>query len=205
MKKSKELSVMLKNMAGEWKWLFGYIGKHKFTIILYILLGAVSTVMSLGVTVASKYLIDAVVYHTDSVIVKYAVIVIGLAVFQYVLSALTSWITAVVSTKTNNKIRHEIYSHILSAQWRDISRFHSGDLLNRLEGDPYMDGEETEKMLRQAISQLPDKQRAVFMLRYFKETPYEEMSQMMGTSVGALKASYHLAVKKITTFFQQHD
>ena len=82
MKKSKELSVMLKNMAGEWKWLFGYIGKYKFTIILYILLGAVSTVMSLGVTVASKYLIDAVVYHTDSVIVKYAVIVIGLAVFQ---------------------------------------------------------------------------------------------------------------------------
>ena len=135
MKKSKELSVMLKNMAGEWKWLFGYIGKYKFTIILYILLGAVSTVMSLGVTVASKYLIDAVVYHTDSVIVKYAVIVIGLAVFQYVFSALTSWITAVVSTKTNNKIRHEIYSHILSAQWRDISRFHSGDLLNRLEGD----------------------------------------------------------------------
>lgn len=135
MKKSKELSVMLKNMAGEWKWLFGYIGKYKFTIILYILLGAVSTVMSLGVTVASKYLIDAVVYHTDSVIVKYAVIVIGLAVFQYVFSALTSWITAVVSTKTNNKIRHEIYSHILSAQWRDISSFHSGDLLNRLEGD----------------------------------------------------------------------
>lgn len=135
MKKSKELSVMLKNMAGEWKWLFGYIGKYKFTIILYILLGAVSTVMSLGVTVASKYLIDAVVYHTDSVIVKYAVIVIGLAVFQYVFSALTSWITAVVSTKTNNEIRHEIYSHILSAQWRDISRFHSGDLLNRLEGD----------------------------------------------------------------------
>lgn len=135
MKKSKELSVMLKNMAGEWKWLFGYIGRYKFTIILYILLGAVSTVMSLGVTVASKYLIDAVVYHTDSVIVKYAVIVIGLAVFQYVFSALTSWITAVVSTKTNNEIRHEIYSHILSAQWRDISGFHSGDLLNRLEGD----------------------------------------------------------------------
>ena len=77
--------------------------------------------------------------------------------------------------------------------------------LNRLEGDPYMDGEETERMLRQAIDQLPDKQRVVFMLRYFQETPYEEMSEMTGTSVGALKASYHLAVKKITTFFQQHD
>ncbi len=135
MKKSKELGVMLKNMACEWKWLFGYIGKYKFTIILYIVLGTVGTVMSLGVTVASKFLIDAVVYHTDEVIVKYAVIVVGLAVFQYVFSALTSWITAVVSTKTNNEMRHEIYSHILTARWRDIGGFHSGDLLNRLEGD----------------------------------------------------------------------
>lgn len=79
------------------------------------------------------------------------------------------------------------------------------EAMNRMEGDPYMDGEATERMLRQAIDRLPDKQRTVFMLRYFQETPYEQMSQMTGTSVGALKASYHLAVKKITAFFQQND
>mgnify|MGYP006374440681 CR=1 FL=1 len=90
----------------------------------------------------------------------------------------------------------------LSTWLYSIAHNEAMSLLNKR---AYMDGEETEKMLHQAISQLPDKQRAVFMLRYFKETPYEEMSQMMGTSVGALKASYHLAVKKITTFFQQHD
>lgn len=135
MKRSNQLGSTLKTMAGEWKWLFGYIGKYKLIIMLYILLGAVGTVMSLGVTVASKFLIDSVVGHDDSVIVKYAVIVIFLAVFQYVFSALTSWITSVVSTRTNNEIRREIYAHILHSYWCDINKFHSGDLLNRLEGD----------------------------------------------------------------------
>lgn len=77
--------------------------------------------------------------------------------------------------------------------------------MSKVESDPYIDGDETERMLRQAIDLLPEKQRAVFMMRYFQETPYEQMSQMTGTSVGALKASYHLAVKKITAFFQQND
>lgn len=135
MKKSKDYRELIRNMTREWKWLFRYISKYRLIICLYILLGVTGTVMSLGVTVASKYLIDAVVYHSDSVIVKYAVIVIGLAVFQYVFQALTSWITACVSSRTNNEIRHEIYSHILMAQWRDIGSFHSGDLINRLEGD----------------------------------------------------------------------
>ena len=79
------------------------------------------------------------------------------------------------------------------------------EVMDRMEGDPYMDSDETERMLRQAIDRLPDKQREVFLMRYFQETPYEQMSEMTGTSIGALKASYHLAVKKITTFFQQND
>ena len=57
--------------------------------------------------------------------------------------------------------------------------------------------EETWEMLKKAISQLPEKQRVVFELRYFEEMPYRQMSDMLGTSVGALKASYHIAVKKI--------
>lgn len=112
-------------------------------------------------------------------------------------SRLSTWLYSIAHNEAMSLLNKR--ARTLAPQEEDAST------LNRLEGDPYMDSEETEKMLRQAISQLPDKQRAVFMLRYFKETPYEEMSQMMGTSVGALKASYHLAVKKITTFFQQHD
>lgn len=79
------------------------------------------------------------------------------------------------------------------------------EAMSRMESDPYMDSEATERMLRDAIERLPEKQRAVFVMRYFNEIPYERMSEMTGTSVGALKASYHLAVKKITAFFQQND
>jgi RNA polymerase sigma-70 factor (ECF subfamily) len=79
------------------------------------------------------------------------------------------------------------------------------DLTSQLMSDPFFDGDETQALLQKAIAQLPEKQRAVFNLKYFQEMKYEDMSQMLGTSIGALKASYHHAVKKITDFFQQND
>jgi RNA polymerase sigma-70 factor (ECF subfamily) len=72
-----------------------------------------------------------------------------------------------------------------------------GQLKNKLEDDPYFSGNELQKKLQQAILKLPKKQRIVFNMRYFDEMKYEDMSEILGTSVGALKASYHHAVKKI--------
>jgi RNA polymerase sigma-70 factor, ECF subfamily len=57
--------------------------------------------------------------------------------------------------------------------------------------------------LEAAIAQLPDKQRQVFIMRYYDELKYEEMEQILGTSIGALKASYHHAVKKIATYLRK--
>lgn len=74
-----------------------------------------------------------------------------------------------------------------------------------LASDPYFDGNEIEAAFQQAIYQLPDKQRMVFNLKYFQDMKYEDMSQMLSTSIGALKASYHHAVKKITQYFDNHD
>lgn len=71
---------------------------------------------------------------------------------------------------------------------------------NRLEADPYFDGNEAQRLLMQAVQTLPEKQRMVFHLKYFQEMKYEEMSDILGTTVGALKASYHHAVKKIEQF-----
>jgi len=76
-------------------------------------------------------------------------------------------------------------------------------LLGKLEGDEYFDGDALQMKLQKAIVSLPDKQRAVFNMRYYDEIPYEEMSNITGTSVGALKASYHHAVKKIEEFLNQ--
>ncbi len=69
-----------------------------------------------------------------------------------------------------------------------------------LSSDPYFDGDEALVLLQKAIATLPDKQKQVFLLRYYEEMPYAQMSQMLGTSEGALKASFHHAVKKIEAF-----
>ena len=68
------------------------------------------------------------------------------------------------------------------------------------EGSRWFDGDEAQIRLQNAIIRLPEKQRIVFNLRYYEEMPYEDMSRVLGTSVGALKASYHHAVKKIEYF-----
>lgn len=78
-------------------------------------------------------------------------------------------------------------------------------IVNQLTADEYFDGNETELQLQKAIASLPDKQRAVFHLKYYEEMKYEEMSSILNTSVGALKASYHHAVKKICDFFKSQD
>lgn len=78
-------------------------------------------------------------------------------------------------------------------------------LLSKLEADSYFDGSEAEKKLQKAIIMLPDKQRLVFNMKYFEEKTYEEMEEILGTSVGALKASYHHAVKKIERFLMDED
>ncbi len=74
-----------------------------------------------------------------------------------------------------------------------------------LAADPYFDGEKAEQLLQEAIEQLPEKQRLVFCMKYFDGQKYEEMSQILGTSVGTLKASYHIAVKKIESYFEDAD
>ena len=73
---------------------------------------------------------------------------------------------------------------------------------NLLESDSYFDGNEAQKKLQKAILRLPQKQRIVFNMKYFDEMKYNDMSEILDTTVGALKASYHHAVKKIEKFLE---
>lgn len=77
-------------------------------------------------------------------------------------------------------------------------------LANKVRADKHFDANKLEWKLQLAIQQLPDKQRIVFSLRYYDEMPYEEMSRVLETSEGALKASYHHAVKKIEEYILNH-
>lgn len=89
-------------------------------------------------------------------------------------------------------------------QERQLNPQDSDDyLIENLEADEYFDGDELQRNLQEAVLTLPEKQRLVFNMRYFDEMKYDDISDILGTSVGALKASYHIAVKKIEDFFSE--
>lgn len=75
-------------------------------------------------------------------------------------------------------------------------------MVENLEADIYFEGSEIQMKLQQALATLPDKQKLVFNMKYYQEMKYEEISQVLETSVGALKTSYHLAVKKIEAYIK---
>ena len=76
-------------------------------------------------------------------------------------------------------------------------------LVNNLQADVYFEGDEIQQKLQKAIATLPEKQKLVFNMKYFEELKYEEISEILGTSIGGLKASYHLAVKKLEAFLKE--
>ncbi|PJJ60897.1 RNA polymerase sigma factor [Hymenobacter chitinivorans] len=81
----------------------------------------------------------------------------------------------------------------------------AAELTQKVEADPGLAGDEIELRLQKAILRLPDKQRLVFNMKYYDEITYEQMADITGTSVGALKASYHHAVKKIEQYVNEES
>ncbi|MEZ4837610.1 RNA polymerase sigma factor [Flavobacterium sp.] len=74
----------------------------------------------------------------------------------------------------------------------------------KMQADEYFDGDEIQLKLQKAIAQLPDKQQLVFKMKYFEELKYEQISEILGTTIGGLKATYHIAVKKIEEYLAQN-
>ena len=135
MKKANEYSTLFKNISAEWKWLLKVMSHYRLEVVIYTLMGVVGIAMGLGASVASKYLIDAVVGHNSGTVLSAAALVIGLAVLQIVITTANSFISSRVSTRVSNEIRAEIYDAMATAYWEGINKYHSGELVNRLEGD----------------------------------------------------------------------
>lgn len=114
-------------------------------------------------------------------------------------SKLSTWLYRIATNESIDFLRLKKKRTSISADEEDSS------VAQSLLADEYFDGNETEAMLQEAIAQLPDVQRAVFNMKYFEEMKYKEISEITKTSVGALKASYHYAVKKINDYFKHHD
>ena len=124
-------------------------------------------------------------------------------------SRLSTWLHRIAYNETLTFLSHQ---HETVSLDMGIGEHDDGDsdeasltLAGTLESDTYFDGDKAEALLQAAVASLPAKQRAVFTMKYFDEMKYEDMAEVTGTSVGALKASYHLACKKIEDFFHRRE
>lgn len=115
-------------------------------------------------------------------------------------SKLSSWLYRIAINEAVDFLRRKKETMSLSDEEGEGS-----SVASRLMADEYFDGDETAAQLQQAISELPEVQRRVFQMKYFEDMKYSEISEILGTSEGALKASYHIAVKKISEFFHNID
>ena len=131
--KRKEGSI--REFLDDWKWIFAYSMRHKKAIIFYTLLGIVSSTLSLGASVVSKYMIDIIVGKQTDKLWLLALLMVSTTVFSLVFSNLVSRISAKITIDVNNDIQADIFRHIVGADWMELSRFSNGDLLNRFNSD----------------------------------------------------------------------
>ena len=110
-------------------------------------------------------------------------------------SALSTWLYRIAINEALDFVRRQ--KNVNSAT---VSTEDEPGVAARLMGDDYFDGDEAQARLQEAVARLPEVQRTGFTLKYFDELKYSEISKILDTSEGALKASYHLAVKKITEY-----
>ncbi|MCW1952984.1 MAG: RNA polymerase sigma factor [Flavobacteriia bacterium] len=113
-------------------------------------------------------------------------------------SALYSWMYRIATNEALSYLKTEARKGGLNT-----SEFQAQQL-EGLPADVYFDGDQIALALQKAIASLPEKQGIVFNMRYYEEMPYENMSEILETSVGALKASYHLALKKLKKYLETH-
>ena len=125
----------LRELLREGRWVLGYIRRYRAVVAIHILLGVLSTLMSLGTSVASKYLIDAVTGYKAGLIGTAAAAMAGMLLLGILLRSVSSLVGARINIRVQNEIQAEVYHRVLETAWEPLEKFRPGDLLNRLSGD----------------------------------------------------------------------
>lgn len=125
----------LKRLITELLWMYAYARKYWLLIGVYILLGASGSVLSLGTSVVSRDLVDAVTGVNSAEIIQVAVVYVGVGVSQIFINAVKTSLSLRVRLKVTNEIRSDIYQQILQTNWESLAKYRSGDLLYRVNGD----------------------------------------------------------------------
>lgn len=138
----------LREIIDDWRWIFTYSKRHKFAVLFYTVLGILSTTLTLAASVAGKYVIDIITGHKTSELGILIAIMLGSAAASLLFSSLISRLSAKIGIFINNDIQADIFDKIIDVDWKSISEYSSGDLLNRFNSD-------VQTVSRNAISWLP--------------------------------------------------
>lgn len=133
--KEKIADGSVHTVLGEMRWLWKYIRRYHFVIVVHILLGVVGILMGLAGSVASKYLLDAVTGYKSGEIGLAAAAMVGMMLGNIAMKGISSRVGAVLNIRVQNEIQAELYTKVLSADWEAMESFSNGDLLNRLNSD----------------------------------------------------------------------
>ena len=136
-------------MWNEFKWMMSYAKNYKKEIVFYIFLGIFSTIMTLVSSIASKELIDVVTGHEVSKAPLMAIIMISMSLFSLFFGSIMSRITIKINIRIQNDIQADIFDKIIGVNWIDLSKYPSGDILNRF-------GSDVSTVANSAIGWVPD-------------------------------------------------
>ena len=132
---NKKSNGTFKEFVDDWKWIFSFSKKYRWIIVLYTVIGILGSTLSLGAAWLSKILINIIVGKEVDKVWLLLGAMVGMIVFSLVVSSVNSRIFARISIYVNNDIQAEIFDRIIDARWKELSRYPSGDLLNRFNND----------------------------------------------------------------------
>lgn len=125
----------IRDFLDDWKWIFEYSKKYKWAILIYTVLGILSSTLGLGSAVVTKYIIDIIVNRNISQLWLLIFIMIFSSIFSIIFSSIYSRLSAKISIFVNNDIQADVFEKIMDAEWLALNKYASGDLLNRFSND----------------------------------------------------------------------
>ena len=146
---NKRSEGAMEEFISDWKWIFGYSKKYKWAIVIYTLVGIVSSSLGIGASVLTKYVIDVIVNKKIDQLWLLACLMIFSTVFSLIFSSVVSRLSAKISIYVNNDIRANIFEKIMDAEWLSLNKYESGDVLNRFSND-------IRSVSANAVNWLPD-------------------------------------------------
>ncbi len=191
----------LKELTAELLWMYAYVRRYWLLIGCYILLGASGSVLSLGTSVVSKDLVDAITGVNSLEIVRVAGTYVGVGVSQIFINAVKSRLSLKVRLKVTNEIRGDIYEQVLRTNWESLAKYRSGDLLYRVNGDAGMVANTILTFLPNVVTTLISFGGAFVIV--VQHDPWMALIALMGAPISFLTSRY--SAKRMRDFQRENQ